>query len=119
MPPAHNMQSPFSSRGKPLLKGVWQLLQKYAARIGAGVFRHSAHTGTRLIRVNGRLQIRHSSGNTTEKSPCGILQARLKSASAEPTRVLEKAHLPVTRTIAFAADSWQMCSVTLNNTEDD
>ena len=67
-----------------------------------------------MIRVNGRLQIRQSSGNRLEKTPCGILQARLKSASAEPTRVLEKAHLPVSRTTAFAENSWQICSVTLN-----
>ena len=47
-----------------------------------------------MIPVNGRLQIRHSSGNRTEKSPCGIFEAKEAIASGKPTRGLEKAHPP-------------------------
>src|ERR1039457_6358312 len=91
------MQRPSESSGKLFRKGVRQLRQKNSAVSGAGSFRQSAHTGTREKRRKGRLQMRHSSGKSSEKRPCDTVPTiGEKSGGSEPARrLLEKPPPPV------------------------
>src|ERR1017187_3497694 len=91
------MQRPSESSGKLFRKGVRQLRQKNSAVSGAGSFRQSAHTGTREKRRKGRLQMRHSSGKSSEKRPCDTVpKIGGKNSESDTARLLlEKTHLPV------------------------
>src|ERR1017187_4540852 len=91
------MQRPSESSGKLFRNGVRQLRQKNSALRGAGSVRQSAHTGTRVNRRNGRLQMRHSSGKSSEKRPCDTVpKIGGKNSESDNARLLlEKTHLPV------------------------
>src|ERR1022692_4801222 len=91
------MQRPSESSGKLFRKGVRQLRQKNSAVSGAGSFKQSAHTGTREKRRKGRLQMRHSSGKSSEKRPCDTVpKIGGKNSESDTARLLlEKTHLPV------------------------
>ncbi len=67
------------------------MTQKYSDSSGVGALRHSWQTGTRVHSVSTRLQIRHSSGNNSEKMPWGI--ALKVEAAVLVKLLLEKAHL--------------------------
>src|SRR5665213_1335175 len=74
------VQTPLSSSGYALIKGVWHTAQKYSASSGTGEFRQASQTGTLVHLVSARLQMRQSSGKNSEKIPWGIPRTRLKAA---------------------------------------
>ena len=79
-PARQAVQTPWSSSGYALIKGVLQTAQKYSASSGTGDLRQASQTGTRVHSMSARLQMRQSSGKNSEKIPCGIPRTRLKAA---------------------------------------
>src|SRR6266850_108346 len=63
--------------------------------MGDTLVRHAAQTGTRVNSVSVVLQMRHSSGKTSEKKPYGTLRRTEGRATREPEGelLLEKTHL--------------------------
>src|SRR5216683_2814820 len=78
--------------------------------MGETLVRHAAQTGTRVNSVSVLLQMRHSSGKTSEKKPYGTLRKTEGRATREPesSLLLEKTHLRRTsHSRSLSCNFWQ------------